>query len=133
MKHIEVAAAVIVVENKILCVQRGKNKHDYISYKYEFPGGKLEKGETPEGAVIREVREELNLEITILQHFLTVKHSYPDFNITLHSFLCTCATRELTLTEHIDAKWMDRDLIAVLDWAEADIEVVDKIVYATFE
>ena len=133
MKHIEVAAAVIVVENKILCVQRGKNKYDYISYKYEFPGGKLEKGETPEGAVIREVREELNLEITNLQHFLTVTHAYPDFNITLHSFLCTCATREMTLTEHIDAKWMDRDLIAVLDWAEADIEVVDKIVYATFE
>jgi 8-oxo-dGTP diphosphatase len=69
------------------------------------------------------------MDIRIQRDFLTVKHDYPDFRITLHAFLCTCDTKELTLNEHVDVKWMDRDLLAVLDWAEADIAVVDKIVY----
>ena len=129
MKHIEVVAAVIVVDRKILCVQRNKNKYDYISYKYEFPGGKVERGESNEQALRREILEELNMDIRIQRDFLTVKHDYPDFRITLHAFLCTCDTKELTLNEHVDVKWMDRDLLAVLDWAEADIAIVDKIVY----
>ena len=129
MKHLDVVAAVIIVDQKILCVQRGKNKHDYISYKYEFPGGKVEKGETQEQALHREIREELNMEITILRQFLTVNHTYPDFKLTLHTYLCTAASKELTLTEHIDAKWMPVDLIATLDWVEADIAVVDKMVF----
>jgi 8-oxo-dGTP diphosphatase len=129
MKHIEVVAAVIIVDKKILCVQRNKNKYDYISYKYEFPGGKVEKGESHEQALRREILEELNMDIRIQRDFLTVKHVYPDFRITLHSFLCTCDPKDLILNEHIDAKWVYRDLLAVLDWAEADIAVVDKIVY----
>lgn len=129
MKHIEVVAAVIIVDNRILCVQRNKNKYDYISYKYEFPGGKVEKGETLEQALVREIQEELKLDITIQQEFLTVEHTYPDFKIKLHSFICQCSNPDLTLTEHIDFKWMDRDLLATLDWAEADILIVDKIVY----
>lgn len=129
MKHIEVVAAVIVVDNRILCVQRGKNKYGYISYKYEFPGGKIEKKETPEQALLREIREELQMDITIQRPFLTVNHTYPDFKLTLQTYLCTSPNKELTLTEHIDAKWMPVDLIATLDWVEADIEVVDKIVY----
>ena len=129
MKHIEVVAAVIVVDNKILCVQRDKNKYEYISYKYEFPGGKVEKGETNEQALLREIREELNMEITIQREFLTVNHTYPDFKLSLHTYLCSTPNKDLTLTEHIDAKWMPVDLIATLDWVEADIEVVDKIVY----
>ena len=129
MKRIEVVAAVIIVDRKILCVQRNKNKYDYISYKYEFPGGKVEKGESLEQALRREILEELNMDIRIQRDFLTVKHDYPDFRITLHAFLCTCDTKELTLNEHVDVKWMDRDLLAVLDWAEADIAIVDKIVY----
>jgi len=129
MKHLEVVAAVIIVDDKILCVQRNKTKYEYTSYKYEFPGGKVEKKETPEQALLREIREELHMDITILRPFLTTQHTYPDFKLTLHSYLCTCPNRDLTLTEHIDAKWMDRDLLAVLDWAEADVDVVDKIVY----
>jgi len=129
MKHIEVVAAVIVVDNKLLCVQRDKNKYEYISYKYEFPGGKVEKGETNEQALLREIREELKMEITIQREFLTVNHTYPDFNLSLHTYLCSTPNKDLTLTEHIDAKWMPVDLIATLDWVEADIEVVDKIVY----
>jgi 8-oxo-dGTP diphosphatase len=129
MKKIDVVAAVIVNNEKVLCVQRDTTKYDYLSYKYEFPGGKVEKGETLEAALTREIREELRMDITINRHFLTVEHAYPDFNITLHCYLCSCENTHLTLTEHIDAKWMPIDLIATLDWAEADIQVVDKIVY----
>jgi len=129
MKHIVVVAAVIIVDQKILCVQRNKNKYEYISYKYEFPGGKVERGETLVGALLREIQEELKLDITIERPYHTVEHTYPDFKITLHCFECSCENPHLTLTEHIDAKWMPVDLIATLDWAEADIPVVDKIVY----
>jgi 8-oxo-dGTP diphosphatase len=129
MKHIEVVAAVIIVDTKILCVQRNKTRFEYTSYRYEFPGGKVEKHETPEQALRREIREELLMDISIQRPFMTTQHTYPDFKLTLHSYICTCPTRELTLTEHIDAKWMNVDLIATLDWAEADIPVVDKIVY----
>ena len=129
MKHIEVVAAVIIVDNKILCVQRNKTRFEYTSYRYEFPGGKVEKHETNEQALRREIREELLMDITIQRPFMTTQYVYPDFKLTLHSYICTCPTRELTLTEHIDAKWMNVDLIATLDWAEADIPVVDKIVY----
>ena len=129
MKKIDVVAAVIVNNEKVLCVQRNTTKYDYLSYKYEFPGGKVEKGETREDALTREIHEELLMDIIIDRPFLTVEHAYPDFNITLHCFLCSCENPQHTLTEHIDAKWMPIDLIATLDWAEADIKVVDKIVY----
>jgi len=128
MKHIEVVAAVVIANHRILCVQRNKDKYDYISYKYEFPGGKVEKGETLQQALQRELHEELDLDITIEHHFLTVEHMYPDFKISLHGFICHCDNPKLTLNEHLQAKWMPVDLIATLDWADADIPIVDKII-----
>jgi 8-oxo-dGTP diphosphatase len=129
MKKIDVVAAVIVDHQKVLCVQRDAGKYDYLSYKYEFPGGKVEKGESLEAALHREIREELLLDITIDRLYLTVEHDYPDFAITLHCFLCSCEYPHLTLTEYLEARWMPLDLIATLEWAEADIAVVDKMVY----
>jgi len=79
MKHIEVVAAVIIFENKILCVQRNENKFEYISKKYEFPGGKMEVGETKEETIKREISEELKIDIEVGEEFLTVTHQYPDF------------------------------------------------------
>ena len=128
MKHIEVVAAIIIDNNKILCVQRNKNKYEYISYKFEFPGGKVESGETNEEALIREIKEELEMDIIIQKHFLTVDHEYPDFKLTMHSFICSCANRDLTLTEHIDFKWLSKDQLKSLDWAAADIPIVDKLI-----
>jgi 8-oxo-dGTP diphosphatase len=129
MKHIQVVAAIIVHDNKILCVQRNENKLEYISKKYEFPGGKIEEGETKEQTIKREITEELKLNIDIESEFLTVNHQYPDFFLTMYSFICSCENTLLTLTEHIDYKWLDKNNIAGLDWAAADIPIVEKLIH----
>ncbi|MBL0012578.1 MAG: (deoxy)nucleoside triphosphate pyrophosphohydrolase [Flavobacterium sp.] len=127
MKSIEVVAAIIFHNDKILCVQRGPNKLDYISKKYEFPGGKMEIGETKEQTIKREILEELKMEITVKEEFLTVVHQYPDFILTMHSFICDCIDRKLTLTEHIDFQWLKKDELINLDWAAADIPIMKKL------
>ena len=128
MKKIEVVAAIICHEDKILCVQRNENKYDYISKKYEFPGGKIELGESKEDALTREIIEELHMKIEIGNEFLTVNHKYPDFFLTMHSFLCKVESKELTLTEHIDFKWLPKDAMQNLDWAGADVPIVEKLI-----
>lgn len=129
MKTIEVVAAIIQNNNQILCVQRGPSKYAYVSHKYEFPGGKVEAGETNEQAIIREIKEELHIDIINPQFYLTVEHTYPDFAIVMHSFLCVTETQQLTLTEHIDAKWLKNSELELLDWAEADVPIVKKLIH----
>ena len=126
MKKIEVVAAIIQCGEETLCVQRGPARFDYISEKYEFPGGKIETGETKESAIIREIKEELHLDILEPIFFNTVQHQYPDFYITMHSFICPVVDKEITLTEHIDEQWLKVDELHKLDWAEADIPIVKK-------
>jgi len=128
MKHIEVVAAIIIHEGKILCVQRGPAKYDYISHKWEFPGGKVETGETKMGALVREIKEELLMDVTVEVFFTTVQHTYPDFQLTMHSYLCSCESNELTLTEHSDYKWLSKNELKELDWAGADVEIVGRVV-----
>ena len=128
MKHYNVSAAIIFVDNKILCVQRGPSKYDYISFKYEFPGGKIEEGESPEVALIREIEEELNLSINNLSFFQTVNHTYQDFSITMHAF--TCKVKDISiieLREHLEYKLLEKNDLSNLDWAAADIPFVDKL------
>jgi 8-oxo-dGTP diphosphatase len=132
-KHYTVSAAIIVENKKILCVQRNKGKYDYISYKYEFPGGKLELGENEEDALRREISEELNLEIDVTEKFLVVAHEYLDFNLTMHSYLCIANTEQLDLKEHIDAKWLHKDELIELDWAAADLPIVSKLINTNHE
>jgi 8-oxo-dGTP diphosphatase len=127
MKHYNVVAAIIQHEDKILCVQRNLSKYDYISYKWEFPGGKIEKDETKEDAIIREIKEELGLEILVDSEFCTVEHDYPDFSLTMHSFICSILISNITLSEHIDLKWMKINELASLDWAAADIPIVENL------
>ena len=127
MKQIEVVAAIIRYKDKILCAKRGIAKYPYISYKYEFPGGKVEKNETIEQAIVREIKEELHLEILSPTYFTTVKHTYPDFRITMHSFLCNVDHMDITLTEHIDIQWLPIPELSELEWAEADIPIVNKL------
>lgn len=132
-KHYIVSAAIIVENKKILCVQRNKGKYDYISYKYEFPGGKLEEGENEEDALKRELSEELNLQIHVAEKFLVVTHKYLDFDLTMHSYLCKANTEQLVLKEHIDAKWLYKNELIELDWAAADLPIVSKLINTNHE
>ncbi len=127
MKQIEVVAAIIFYKDEILCVQRPENKLPYISKKFEFPGGKIEQGETKEQALQRELIEELNLEAKIENKFLTVVHNYPDFELTMHSFICKVEAKSITLREHISSIWLKRDQLDQLDWAAADIPIMTKL------
>ena len=126
-KKIKVVAAIIQNGNKILCVQKGKNKYSYISEKYEFPGGKLEDGETREQALSREIREELNMEIQNIKEFTVVEHQYPDFSIRLEAFTCSAKSTSLTLSEHIAYEWLTVAQLDKLNWAQADVPIVKDI------
>ncbi|MFM2589500.1 (deoxy)nucleoside triphosphate pyrophosphohydrolase [Vibrio sp. TBV020] len=126
-KHIEVVAAVLKNEGEFLAVQRAPSKLDYVSEKWEFPGGKVEPGETLVAAITRELDEELRIAVTEPKFLLTIEHSYPDFDITMHCFVIEVPTRELELTEHIDSRWLSIDQLWDVDWAAADIPAVEKL------
>ncbi|MDO7137448.1 (deoxy)nucleoside triphosphate pyrophosphohydrolase [Algibacter lectus] len=129
MKKVEVVAAIIYYKNEIFCVQRPKNKLSYISEKFEFPGGKIEKGESKEEALRRELIEELNFyPIKIDNLFETVIHEYPDFELTMHSFKCYSETKNIRLNEHISSEWLTVKNLEKLDWAEADIPIVNRLI-----
>lgn len=129
MKEIEVVAAVIIYKNQILCMQRDIAKYDYISYKYEFPGGKIETGETKAQALQRELREEMALEVDIKDedYYMTVEYTYPDFKIMMHSFICRVTNKTFNRKEHIDHKWLTKSKLMTLDWAAADIPIVKQL------
>ena len=127
MKHITVVAAIIEHNEKYLCVQRGINKYEYISKKWEFPGGKIEVDESPEDALKREIQEELAMEITDLDFLITVEHPYPDFHLTMHTFFCKSNRSTPTLTEHLKYAWLDASEMNQLDWAAADLPIVEKL------
>ena len=127
MKHYEVVAAVIKYKDKILCMQRGKAKFDYTSYKFEFPGGKVEAGELHHTALERELYEEMDMNVSISEDdfLLTVEHTYPDFAITMHTYLCEVEKPDLVMKEHISFKWLAVNELERLDWAEADKPIVE--------
>lgn len=124
MKQIQVVAAIIVRDAKLLATQRGYG--DYAG-SWEFPGGKIEPGETPEQALIREIHEELDARIEIKEHLITVSHDYPTFSATLHCYICRLIG-EMTLLEHSDAKWLSRDDLYSVEWLAADLDVLKAIV-----
>ena len=123
-KHVTVAAAIIVDDGKIFVTQRA-----YGEFKdgWEFPGGKIEQGETPQQAAKREVMEELDTEIEVGELFDTVEYDYPDFHLTMHCFLCTVKSGDLVLKEHQDAKWLTRESLNSVDWLPADIGLIEKL------
>lgn len=123
-KTINVAAAIIKNKNQIFATQRG-----YGTFKdgWEFPGGKIEKGETPKQALVREIREELDTEIEIGELVDIVEYDYPDFHLTMHCFLCTVKSGDLVLKEHEAAKWLTKETLHSVDWLPADKDLIDKI------
>lgn len=121
MKTIDVVAAIIVKGTEILAMQRGYGEFEGG---WEFPGGKVEQGETPEEAIVREIHEELNARISV-QRFLTqVEHDYPMFHLSMKCFICTLNDPSFQLLEHHAAKWLDMQHIDIVDWLPADIKVV---------
>lgn len=94
----------------------------------EFPGGKMESGETREDALIREIKEELELDINNLEYLITVEYDYPNFHLIMHSFICEICGGKLNLNAHNDAKWVSLDELSKETWVPADIEIVENLV-----
>lgn len=124
MKTIKVVAAIIVDKERIFATQRG-----YGEFKggWEFPGGKVEEGETPKAALMREILEELDTQIEVGELFYTVEYDYPKFHLSMQCFLCKIASGTLTLKEHEAAKWLTIETLETVDWLPADIEVVNAL------
>ena len=122
--RIEVVAAIIRKGDKVFATQRG-----YGEWKdwWEWPGGKVEPGETPEEALVREIREELDTEISIDQFLTTIEWDYPQFHLTMHCYICSLLTDALHLNEHEAARWLRADELRSVQWLPADVSLLPLI------
>jgi len=121
---IEVSCAIIIKDSKILAVQRGpKSSHPL---KWEFPGGKIHEGETAEQCVVREIEEELKVQVYVLSQLEYVEFDYGAKQIRLIPFICTITSGELILTEHIASYWFDLNEWQTIDWSGADYQLILK-------
>ena len=123
-KIVEVVAAIIFRDGELFATQRG-----YGEWKdwWEFPGGKMEAGESSEDALKREIREELSTDICIEEFLCTVEYDYPKFHLTMHCYLCSLMTDSLHLNEHEAAKWLTQDELNSVKWLPADVELISHL------
>lgn len=131
MKNVEVVCAVIIKDNKVFCCQRGNGKS--LEDFWEFPGGKIESGESKEEAIVREIKEELKTDVKSIKYLCTSEHTYSDmppfegFHIIMHAILCEVISGDLVLTEHKDSKWLNKNELDSVGWAAADKPIVEKV------
>lgn len=119
-KHYKVVAAVIKDKDKYLCMQRCRSEYEYTSEHWEFPGGKVEEGETEHHALLREIREEMDWDIYVGHCIGSIAHDYPDFSITLTAYLCKGGDGDFKMLKHLDFKWLTLDELPSLKWTEGD-------------
>lgn len=124
-KHIKVVAAIIFEDNSVYCFRKGQNKYDYLAYKFEFPGGKIEAQENKKQALEREVLEELNIKILVKDELIEIEHEYPDFALTMTFFACEIKSGIIKLSEHTEVVLKPIDRIKELDWLPADVPAVE--------
>ena len=124
MKFIEVVAAIIQREGAYFATQRGYGEFEGM---WEFPGGKIELGETVESALKREIQEELGIDITVDKFLCTTHYDYPSFHLTMHCYLCRIISGEIELREHKSARWLTVEALDSVEWLPADKEVVEKL------
>ena len=124
MKIIRVVAAIIIRDGKVFATQRGYGQWQGW---WEFPGGKIEAGECPQEALIREIREELEAEIQVGELIETIEWDYPDFHLTMHCFVCSLVSESMHLNEHEDSAWLTRDTLHSVRWLPADKGLVDRL------
>ena len=124
MKTIEVVAAIIIKDGHVFATQRG-----YGEWKgwWEFPGGKMEAGESPQEALRREIKEELDADVSVGELLETVEWDYPNFHLTMHCFLCNLLSESLHLNEHEAATWLSRETLRSVKWLPADVEMLERI------
>lgn len=124
MKIVRVVAAIIIENDKVFATQRG-----YGEFKdgWEFPGGKIEPGETPEEAIVREIKEELDTEVEVIELLDTVEYDYPNFHLSMGCFICKIKSGDLVLKEHEAAKWLTKDTLGSVEWLPADMGLVGEI------
>ena len=122
MKLIKTVAGIIKNEKgEILCTLRDQGKYEYVSFKWEFPGGKIEEGETLEQTLTRELHEELEIDVKIENFFYQIEHDYPDFHLSMAVFECQLLSKEMKMNVHKGIKWLAPKDLMTLDWAAADI------------
>lgn len=124
MKTVEVVAAIIIKDGRVFATQRG-----YGEFKdgWEFPGGKIEPGESRKEALVREIKEELDADIRVGTLLETVEYDYPAFHLTMHCFFCELISEDIVLKEHEDARWLSEEELGTVDWLPADVGLIDKI------
>jgi 8-oxo-dGTP diphosphatase len=127
-KQLEVVAAVVVDKGEVLCMQRGASKYAYTAFHWEFPGGKIECGETPQEALRRELQEEMDYKVQVHEMLGEVFHTYPDFSIHLMAYRCSADTREFHRKEHIEHCWLSPTEMSTLDWCAADYPLIRQII-----
>lgn len=124
MRQIEVVAAIIYKDGAYFATQRGYGEFEGM---WEFPGGKIEPGESADAALKREIQEELGVDITIDKFLCTAYYDYPVFHLTMHCYLCSVVSGEIELREHKSARWLTKESLDSVEWLPADLDIIKKL------